>query len=131
MDLGQIASIFSSLPSWVSEDTMQGILRSQRGNVDANIAKINKISAKWGLDPIESQVDDIIDNKQKGMQDTKRMSAQMKQDVNDLMRENDPLLGLTAGITMVGGAMGQVGKGFDFLTGNKASKFLKKSLGKD
>ena len=131
MDLGQLAGIFASLPDWASEDTMTNILRSQRSNTDRNIAKINKIAANWGLDPIETQVDDIIDNKQKGMQDTKRMSAQMKQDVNDLMRENDPLLGLTAGITMVGGAMGQVGKGFDFLTGNKASKFIKKSLGKE
>jgi hypothetical protein len=131
MDLGQLAGIFASLPDWASEDTMTNILRSQRSNTDRNIAKINKIAAKWGLDPIETQVDDIIDNKQKGMQDTRRMSAQMKQDVNDLMRENDPLLGLTAGITMVGGAMGQVGKGFDFLTGNKASSFLKKSLGKE
>ena len=131
MDIGQIASIFSSLPSWVSEDTMQGILRSQRGNVDANIAKINKISAKWGLDPIEQQVDNIIDNKQKGMQATKRMSAQTRSAVNDLMRENDPIQGLGAGISLVGGALGNVGKGVDFLTGNKLGKFAKKAVGKD
>ena len=131
MDIGQIASIFSSLPSWVSEDTMQGILRSQRGNVDANIAKINKISAKWGLDPIEQQVDNIIDNKQKGMQDTKRMSAQTRATINDLMRENDPIQGLGAGISLVGGALGNVGKGVDFLTGNKLGKFAKKAVGKD
>lgn len=131
MDIGQIASIFSSLPSWVSEDTMQGILRSQRGNVDANIAKINKISAKWGLDPIEQQVDNIIDNKRKGMQDTKRMSAQTRSAVNDLMRENDPIQGLGAGISLVGGALGRVGEGFDFLTGNKLSKFAKRAVGKD
>jgi len=129
MDIGQIASIFSSLPEWVSEDTMQGILRSQRSNTNQNIAKINKIASKWGLDPIEAQIDEIIDNKQRGMQDTKRMSAQTRSAINDLQRENDPIQGLGAGISLVGGALGNVGKGVDFLTGNKLSSLAKKKIG--
>ena len=129
MDIGQIASIFSSLPQWVSEDTMTGILRSQRGNTNQNIAKINKIATKWGLDPIEAKIDEIIDNKQRGMQDTKRMSAQTRSAINDLQRENDPIQGIGAGISLVGGALGRVGEGVDFLTGNKLSGLLKKKIG--
>jgi len=129
MDPAVISMILSSMPAWASEDTLRRIVSLQQHSTSANITKINKIAAKWGLDPIAEAVDDVIDEKNKGMMQDRRMSNETRSALQDMQRDHDPLLGMTAMVGMAGGALGKAGSAFDFLTGNKMSAAIKKSVG--